>query len=204
MSYKMIIFDFDGTLADSFSCFKKSINHCAKKYRFRSVQDSDIDFLRGADTKSIIKYLGIPWWKRPFVARHMRRLFQQELQSIKLFNGIDSVLRHLTEKKLAIVSSNSEENIRAILGVNNKLFVDMCCGISLLGKSRSLRKLMRKHRLKGEEVIYIGDETRDFDAALKSGMAFAPVLWGYADRKTLLRLPHSMAFEQPEDLLKLL
>jgi phosphoglycolate phosphatase-like HAD superfamily hydrolase len=74
MRYRLVIFDFDGTLADSFPWFLRSIDSVADRFRFRRLREGDVELLRGHGAREIIRYLGIPTWKLPFIARHMRRL----------------------------------------------------------------------------------------------------------------------------------
>ncbi|HEY9854757.1 MAG TPA: HAD hydrolase-like protein, partial [Stenomitos sp.] len=118
MSYKLLIFDFDGTIADSFPWFVGIVNQVAEKYRFRRIDESEIESLRSFDARQLIQHLGIPFWKLPFIARHMKRQMAREIHQIALFEGIPALLRQLSERgvQLAMVSSNSVENIRRVLG----------------------------------------------------------------------------------------
>ena len=109
MKYKLIIFDFDGTLADTYPWFTQVLNEVADKYKFKKVAESEYEKLRGYDTNEILQYLGVPLWKMPMIANHMRKLMYKDIHQISLFEGIDNLLHCLSNKGviLAVVSSNS-------------------------------------------------------------------------------------------------
>ncbi|MGZ5882650.1 MAG: HAD hydrolase-like protein, partial [Xanthobacteraceae bacterium] len=59
MKYKLVIFDFDGTLADSASWFLGILNDLARRHGFRSVTEAEIEMLRGRGNREIIRYLNV-------------------------------------------------------------------------------------------------------------------------------------------------
>src|SRR5690242_16247133 len=117
MRYKLIIFDFDGTLADSFSWHLRVINDIAMKYRFRRIEQDQVETLRGYDARKAIAYVGLSMWKLPLIQRHMRKRMRREIDQISLFPGIDRLLQVLNAKGvgLAIVTSNSFANVHRVL-----------------------------------------------------------------------------------------
>jgi phosphoglycolate phosphatase len=181
--YDLAIFDFDGTLADSAGWFRLTINDVAQRYGFRQITDAELEELRGQQTIDIIRYLGVPIWKIPFIARHMRQLVARDAHLIGLFQGVDALLAGLAERDvaIAIVTSNSEANVHRILGEENSRRIrDYACGASLLGKASKFHAVVKRHGVSAERTIAIGDEARDIDAARKAGLAAGAVSWGYA------------------------
>jgi phosphoglycolate phosphatase len=72
-AYKPIIFDFDGPLADSALWFIRTLNDIAKTHGFRSVNEHELEMLRGKPNREIISYLGIRFWQVPAIARELRK-----------------------------------------------------------------------------------------------------------------------------------
>ena len=68
MRYSLVIFDLDGTLADSFPWFLRVVNGVADKFRFKPIEPDDVESLRRAGTREILKRLDVPFWKLPAIA----------------------------------------------------------------------------------------------------------------------------------------
>ena len=181
--YQLAIFDFDGTLADSFPWFIGVLNGVADRYGFNRVRPDEVEQLRGCDARQIMRHLRVPSWKLPFIANHMRRLMARDIHGIRLFDGVPDMLRALDGRgvTVAIVSSNSAANIRAILGPDAAgLVAHYGCGASLFGKAAKFRRMLQVTGVPADRAIAIGDEVRDIDAAQKAGIGCAAVTWGYA------------------------
>jgi len=203
--YKLAIFDFDGTLADSFPWFIGIINDVADKFGFRRVEKDEIETLRGADTRRIVKELKIPAWKMPLVARYMQKKMAQDIAAISLFPGIDQALKELASKgiRLAIVSSNSAENVKIVLGPETAQMIEYyVCGADLFGKSRKFSKVLRQSGISAAETICIGDEIRDLLAAREAKIDCGAVCWGYARADALLPHAPEMVFREVGEISK--
>lgn len=204
MKYRLAIFDFDGTLADSFSWFASAIGRIAPEFGLRSPSNADLEALRGQPIKEVIRHLGVPMWKMPKIAAKMRSLMAGDLHTLSLFPGIAQGLAQLSDRgvRLAIVSSNSEENVRAVLGPLAQSIANYECGVSLFGKASRLKKALRRFDLPPSSAVYVGDELRDLDAARAAGMDFGAVAWGYTRADALQAAAPSLFFETPDDILE--
>lgn len=203
MPYKLIIFDFDGTLADTFPWFASVLNGVAERYRFRRIEPHEVEGLRGHSARQLIDHLGVSRWKLPFIARHMRRLAAGDVDAVSLFPGIDAMLRQLRQHGfvLAIVSSNTESNIRRVLGEDmSASFAYFACGAGLFGKATKFRQLARRAGIDHGQCLCIGDEIRDFEAASDAGMAFGAVGWGFTSARALQALGPAFMFSHPDDI----
>ena len=202
MPYSLVIFDLDGTLADSFGWFLRHVNDVADRFSFRRVADEDIEELRHAGSREIVARLEVPAWKIPLIARHMRRLKAQHLSDIALFAGAEAMLRTLKAGglQLALVSSDSESNARRLLGEAAAHISWFDCGASIFGKAAKFRRVVGRAGVPPSQVISIGDETRDIEAARAIGVACGAVSWGYAAPAKLRALGPDLMFERMEDI----
>jgi len=195
MKYDLIIFDFDGTLADSYPWFAKNLNDIAKKYKFRSVRPEEQDMLRQLHAQEIVNYLKIARWKLPLVIAHMRRLMARDIGSIELFDGMADLLGNLHRSgvKLGIVSSNGLANVKTVLDTKSEIVDYFECGSRLFGKSRKIKAMLRSAKCGPERCLYLGDEVRDAEAAKAMGIDICAVTWGY-------NLKGALAANQPNYL----
>ena len=204
MPYSLVIFDLDGTLADSFPWFRRHVNGVADRFAFRRIADEDVESLRHADSREILMRLEVPSWKLPAIARHMRRLKGQHIKDIPLFDGAEAMLRTLSEAgfRLALVSSDSEANARRQLGALAALFSHFDCGASIFGKARKFRRVVKQAGVRPADVLAIGDEVRDIEAARAAGIACGAVRWGFASSKALEARGPDLIFERMEDIAR--
>lgn len=203
--YRLVIFDFDGTLSDSGDWFLSIVDHLAERFRFRKVEPGEVDSLRHRSTREVIGHLGISRWKLPFIARYVRRMVGDNAEHIPLFAQTPELLRRLEAAgvDIALVTSNSEANARRILGAENAARIKWFeCGSSLFGKAPKFRRVLKRSGVSPDRVISIGDETRDIDAAREVGIAAGAVLWGYASRDALARLKPDAMFEDADALVR--
>lgn len=187
MPFRLAVFDFDGTLADSASWMRAALDTMAVKHRFKRVGDDEVEALRALGTREILAYLGISWWKLPLIARDMRAMSQASAAELRLFEGVPALLATLAERgvHLAILTSNAEATVRTVLGPSASLVRHYACGASLFGKSRKLAALLRRTHTPPEHVLCLGDEIRDIDAARAVGARAAAVTWGFASAAVL-------------------
>lgn len=202
--YKLAIFDFDGTLADSLSFCMSVMNVLADKYKFKRINTEEIDTLRELDAATILKAHGVHAFKIPLIAADLRRLQAENIHEICLFPGVCEILEALMASGIMVsmVTSNSRDNVRSLLPEElfNKLLHPQF-GIALFGKQTKLCRILNKTGVLPAAAIYIGDEIRDKQAADAAGMHFGAVGWGYTKPAALLAsAPHK--FFQTVDQIK--
>ena len=201
--YRLIVLDFDGTLADTYDWFAGVINDVADRYRFRRVAAHEAEALRGMDARAVIRHLGIPGWKLPLISRHLHRLAARDIEAVRLFPGIEPMLAelHAAGLVLAVVSSNTEGNVRHGLGPRLAARVGhYACGASVFGKAKRLRAVTKAAGVRPDRVLAIGDEIRDHEAADEAGCAFAAVAWGYTRAEALAAREPTRVFRTPQDI----
>jgi phosphoglycolate phosphatase len=201
--WRLIIFDFDGTLADSFGWFSAALNEIAPRWRFRPIAADEQPMLRQLHAGAILRHLGVPGWKVPLIAADLRRRMGRDIDRIRLFDGVAPMLEGLSGRglRLAIASSNAATNVERVLGPRLcRVVAERECGAAITGKAARLRRLLRRARLAPTQAVYIGDEIRDIDAARDVGMAAGAVGWGYNDLEALRRQRPDILFQRVADI----
>jgi phosphoglycolate phosphatase len=206
MPYTLALFDFDGTLADSFDFFLASQNALAVRHGFATIDAAQIEEFRGLEPREIMRRQGVPLWKMPFIAKDFMTMMARDGAHVRAFNGVTGALRKLAESgmKLAIVTSNSEDNVRRVLGPDGMAHIDVVdSGADMFGKRRRLERVAKRCGTMPRSTIYIGDQTTDARAARAAGMAFGAVLWGYASSGLLASQSPDHTFARVADLERL-
>lgn len=179
---KYIIFDFDGTIADSQEVSVKLYNQLAEKHHFKKIEEDDIEVLKRLSIIERCKFLNVPIYKIPRLALELYGMYNESIDYIILFEGIKDLLKQLKARgyKLAILSSNSQKNIEAFLKKNEiEEISEVFYSNNIFGKDKVIKSFLKTFNLKSKEVIYVGDEQRDIVASKKSDVKVVWVGWGY-------------------------
>ncbi|MFZ2663948.1 MAG: HAD-IA family hydrolase [Patescibacteria group bacterium] len=204
---KTLIFDFDGTLADTLSYSVNYAYEFNRKRKLLSRERINLEEFRKMGLYDFIKTLGVRKRDLFWFLFQIQRKMHKEIKNISTFNGLPEVLKELKSRnvKIGIVTSNSKRNAVKFIKNNNLNDFDFIYStFSYLGKGRLIRKAIKKYKLNKNDVIYIGDEMRDIDAARSSGVKSASVTWGYNLESVLSSNNPDFMIYQPKDLFKLL
>ncbi len=203
MKYKLVIFDFDGTLADTFPFALDIIDQVVEKFGLKKFDRSEIDMLRGLDARRVLKHFEVPVWKMPAITSHVMGLLGQQIHLLTLFDGIAPLLKELADQgiKIAVVTSNTYENVCKILGPENAALIEYYeCGVRIFGKQAKLKKVLKQSGVEAKDAICIGDEIRDIQAAEKVHIPFGAVAWGYTNIEALMAFHPAEVFTQVADI----
>ncbi len=191
-----IIFDLDGTLADSMSIGLDILNEMYLVDRV--ITREDYERTKNLTIKAIFKEFGVPLWRAPQMAVRARTEITKRIDEIPFFEGMDDTIKALAKKhRLFVMSSNSLVNVQKFLELHNvrEPFEQIYGGAGIFGKAKVLNRVVRQHGLDKAKTYYVGDEVRDVIAAKKAGLRPISVTWGFNGEEIL-------AAQHPEHIVR--
>ncbi|MEG4507411.1 HAD-IA family hydrolase [Microcoleus sp. F6_B4] len=201
---KVIIFDFDGTLADTIDILLSITTRLSVELGFKSATKEELAQLSNLNSWQILMYSGISIFKFPLLIRKLKAELRSEIPNIHLFGGIKEVLLELKNSgfQLGIITSNSRENVLDSLEKNGlqNTFNFIYSGTTF-GKHKVINRWLNKQKINPEQVVYVGDEIRDIEAAKKTKIKVIAVAWGFNSRSALAAHNPDFLIERPQELI---
>lgn len=193
MKVNKIIFDFDGTLADTFDQQVKLI----KEIRPETSQ-KEINRFREVGAMALVKEMKLPLSQLIAMTNKISLRHEEVVKKAKAFTGIKSLIADLRKKKVRVevLTSNRSKNVKIWLEDKGIVVDKVIGGIGIFGKDKKLKTL------KGD-FIYVGDEIRDIEACRKVGVKIIAVSWGFNSKKALMKAKPDYLVERVTDLRKL-
>lgn len=207
---KVLIFDFDGVLADSFNTFYSLMRDVMKHVGLSLTSDQYRNFFIGNVHQSIRDFINND--KKYEMAIEFRnsnydKYFNDKLHKAKLFPGAIRFLKEVSKDHfLTIASSGRLDNLKDLLEKNGikDLFCEILANMAT-SKEGAIKEIMNKFQAVPKKTIMITDTVGDVKVAKKCGLKTIVVTWGFHDKKTLMTAhPDYVAsdFKTIESILK--
>lgn len=203
---RQIVFDFDGTLADSEGACFELLNELAGKHGYRRIDREQWSELKLQPYAERLRRLGVPLLRVPLLAAEARRQYRTCISSLRTFPGIVDCLQHLKEAgcTLHVLSSNSAANIQQFLAVQQiDVFASVNSERNFFGKHTALRRLMERRGLSPSDMLYVADEVRDVEACRKAGVQIISAAWGFDPSERLREVNPGLTATTPADVVRL-
>ncbi len=201
----LLIFDFDGTLAQTLETGIGIFNEIAPEWGLKPVTMEEAQELRKLHTRALLDRLGVSRLMAVKLAAHIRRILHERMDQVKLIPHISDAIRELRGEgfRMGILSSNSADNVRMFL---QRHHLDECfgfieAGVSLFGKARRIRNVLKQVGIPTRETIYVGDETRDMEASRKAGVCGLAVCWGANGREAMMTEGPEFCVDTPAEMV---
>ena len=206
----LIIFDFDGVLADTLNdliqfgqevCDELGIKHVVNK--------DDLSNLESMSFASFGRACEVPeHLVDEFVQRCLKR-FAEKKSPPAIFNGLSNIVRHFAiNNTVAIITTNSSQNVNAFLIEHG---LDECIhavyGIDVSGSKAQKISIARNQfsaDTKRESVFMVGDSLSDISAAKEASVTSIAVTWGHQSLEHLLRGNPDYVVRFPHDLIEVI
>ena len=200
-----IIFDFDGTIADSLPVVIELFYKWSKREPYTK---NEIETLRNMTAKEVVKSVGVPMWRVPSLLARGRRDFTKFIDQVEVFKGMPDVIAELHQRghSLYLMSSNSSGNVHKYLKLHkiDQYFETVYGNAGLFNKARAMSRLIRRYKLDRQHTYSVGDETRDVDAAKKVRITSIAVNWGFNADQILKQHKPDHLISKPAELLDLI
>ncbi len=207
MKSPYLLFDFDGTIADSIHPLFEMLNKMAPEIGVQPVTWDEFDRLRDLTPRQILRELKLPLFKMPRLISMVLEEYMHIISHLKPCEGILELLSELKQRQIrhALLSSNDDQNLAAFLTqyqIDSFAWVEGTEGV--LNKSSYLRKQIRKHKLGQYDLYYIGDEIRDIEAARRNKIKSIAVSWGLHSHQHLQKQQPNYLVDKPSEILDIM
>lgn len=200
-----ILFDFDGTLAQTMMLILKVFNRLTDVYGYRHLPEEKVEEYRHLTIHEFIEAVGIPVWKVPLIAIHARMLMHQDIHEVHPPENLASVLTQIHESglyQMDILTSNRPKNVRKFLSEHEMgWFDEIHATRSVLSKKRRVQKYIRQKGIDPQTLYYIGDTSIDVESARHAGAKSVAVTWGLNTPEALKRVDPDHLVDHPDQLL---
>lgn len=200
------IFDFDGTIADSFSLACAILVSHAEYLGCKKLNTLELLALKDMHAREVLNYLGVPFWQVALFVRKLRKITNERVDEINIFPEWPMILKQLSlNHQIGLISSNSYEAVEFVLKKHHifDLFDFVSCDKPLFGKKRCLNKLIQQRSLSPSTTYYIGDEVRDVEAAHAAKINSIAVSWGFNSNAKLKQANPNQLISNFEELERL-
>ena len=202
-----ILFDFDGTLAETMMLIHNVFNRLSSTYGYRFLPEEEIEEARHLSVHDFMEFVGIPHWKVPLIAIHARRLMHRDMDQIHPPAGLAEVLTQIHDSGryiMDILTSNRRKNVLKFLSRHNiGWFDEVASTHAILSKKRRVEKYIRSKELDPQSLYYVGDTTVDIESARHAGAQTVAVTWGLNTAERLASAKPDYLVDDPAQLLSI-
>lgn len=195
----VVVFDFDGTMADTFEQTVALV-----KELYPDLTEKEVKMYRENGARETLKKLDISSFSLLRWVIKIQKKQYQIIEKAEMFDGMGEVIAKLRGQgiEVGILTSNSRENVEKWLEIN-KIKVDWVkVEKMILGKARALKKIKILGQAQ-DEMVYVGDEVRDVEACKKAGVKIIAVDWGFNSRLALEKHNPDFVVSSPSEILEI-
>jgi len=204
MKRGLIIFDFDGVLADSFDSFFSLTRAGMKFIGLSLTPDQYRNLFMGNVHQGLMGFINNE--EKYSAYSEFRKNNYDKYYKVRLFSGVVESLKQLQKNYiLTITSSGNKTNILNLLNKNNadNLF-DLILATNEYTKENMVKETIAKFKVAPKETIMITDTVGDIKIAKEFGLKTIAVTWGFHSEKMLKSSDPNFVAQSFEELQKIL
>lgn len=200
-----VIFDFDGTLANSVDLMFDLYNSHSEEYGYLPISKDEFPELRRMGYAKAMRQKKIKARKLPKIIMVLSREMHQHMNKVYPYDGIVEVLRKLQELgfSIGVLTSNQATLVNEFFVNHNFPEFDFVVSEkTIFGKDKALKRIIKRFGLQKDQIVYVGDEPRDVTASRKAGIQVIGVTWGLAGVEGFEKIIPNHLVHSPKELLK--
>ncbi len=202
---KVVMFDFDGVIADSFNIFFTEFTRACEELGFHKLNSKEVllSLFDGNLILSLFK-LGFPPWKLRELFQKFQPRIAEANSRVKPFDGIKETLEDISRTyPTYIISSNLSEAVRNFLTRESINGIQDILGADVeTSKVKKIKQISKKHP--NHKPYYIGDTCGDIKEGREANAITVAVTWGWHSKERLLKSNPDYIVDTPEELRELL
>ena len=192
MKYRLIVFDWDGTVIDSPGAIVECMQGASRDLGLTVPEPERASHVIGLGLHDAMKIVApdLPGERYPEYIAAYRRHFLAREDTMRLFAGMETLLERLSrERSLAIATGKSRKGLERSLEATGvrRLFAASRCADETTPKPHPamLFELMRELNAEPGGVLMIGDTSHDMEMARAAGVDGLAVTYGAHPEHTL-------------------
>jgi len=205
--YKTVIFDFDGTIVDTFGIVVDIINKDHIAFGIDHIDLEELPRLRDMSIKYLLEEFGVNVLKFPSFLSKIRKELAKRIYEAKIFDGMEVLFKEINKLGIeqGIITNNYVKNVTDVFSdEQEKMFKFIRSEKRLFGKHHEIRKVIKEQGYKKDDVLYIGDEVSDIEACQKVGIDVIAVTWGFNSKKVLQKHKPTYIADNPTCILDII
>jgi phosphoglycolate phosphatase len=131
---------------------------------------------------------------------------KQHMDEVMPYDGIVKSLRTMQQQgtSIGVLTSNNAVLVKDFFAAHNFPEFDFVVSEKTLwGKEKALKRIMKRHKLIRERVVYVGDEPRDINASKKAKIISIGVTWGAGGKESMDITPPDYVVTDEDELLSI-
>lgn len=214
---KGIIFDLDGTLADTMSAITEAINMTMRHFSFPERTEPEVKKAIGNGARMLVKRLVPEEYaedddKINEALKHYNAMYALTyLHTTEMYDGMDETVRALLNKgiKVTVFSNKQDAYVKGLVkqffqNGEISIAIGQTDDIPVKPDPTGVRMILDELSLTAEECVFVGDSGVDVKTAENSGMDFIGAAWGFCGREALEKLGADTVADTPNEITKIL
>lgn len=199
-----VIFDFDGTLANSVDLMFDLYNSHTEEFGYLPIAKDEFTVIRRMGYTKAMRMKKIKARRLPKILMTLSKEMHDHMDVVDPYKGVVEMLNTLQELgfSIGVLTSNQASLVQEFFKKHNFPAFDFVVSEkTIFGKDKALRRIIKRHSLDKDQILYVGDEPRDVTASRKAGVYSIGVTWGLAGFEGFEKIAPDKLVSSPKELL---